>query len=102
MDFGIAGVLCMGALFGLILERSDQVIDRWSQMTFVRRGLAAAFIAFIPILLRGSLGAVIGFVIAPVVVLIILWLSAWLYCRTTINSTESRLAWEMRHLLRNY
>lgn len=83
MDFGIVGVVGMGAVFGYLIERSDQVIDRWSQSTFVRRGLAAAVVAFIPILLRGSLGAVMGFVIAPVILLAILWVSARIWRRTT-------------------
>jgi hypothetical protein len=100
MDFGIAGVLCMGALFAYLLERSDQVIDNWSQMTIVRRGMAAAFVAFIPILLRGSLGAVMGFVIAPLVVLFIIWVLARSYRWMTGNSTRPRLAWEMRSLVR--
>ncbi len=95
MDFGIAGVICMGALFGYLIECSDQVIDCWSQSTFIRRGMAAAFVAFIPILLRGSLGAVMGFVIAPVVILIILWVSARSFHRLQ-EEAEPRLAWKMR------
>jgi hypothetical protein len=96
MDFGLAGVLCMGVLFGYLIECSDQVIDRWSQSTFIRRGLAAAFVAFIPILLRGSLGAVMGFVIAPVVLLLILWVLARSYRGAVDIDAPSRLAWKMR------
>jgi len=70
MDFGLAGVLLMGASFAYLVERSDRVIDRWPQASFLSRGMAAAMVSFLPILLRGSLGAVAGFVVAPIVVLL--------------------------------
>jgi hypothetical protein len=90
MDFGIAGVLVVGIAFGYLLERGDRVLDRWRQMSFLRRGLAAIGVAFIPILLRGSLGSVIGFVAAPIFAMVIVWL--WARVCTGISRDKAALA----------
>jgi oligosaccharide repeat unit polymerase len=70
MDFGTFGVLCCGLIYGVILRWSDTILRTWEQSPFFACGVAAAVMGYLPILVRGSLGAVVGgFVITSVILL---------------------------------
>jgi oligosaccharide repeat unit polymerase len=71
MDFGTFGVVCGGLLYGYLLRWSDYILRNWEQSPFFACGIAAAIMGFLPILVRGSLGSVVGgFVVTGIVMFI--------------------------------
>ena len=71
MDFGTFGVVCGGLLYGFILLWADRVLRKWESNAFFACGLAAAVMSFLPILVRGSLGSVVGgFVVTGLVLMV--------------------------------
>ncbi len=71
MDFGTFGVVCGGLLYGFILLWSDRALRKWEANPFFSCGLAAAVMGFLPILVRGSLGSVVGgFVVMALVLMV--------------------------------
>lgn len=68
MDLGWFGPPIAGVLVGWALVHADRVIAEWPVRSFLARALATAWIGFLPILLRGSMGAVIGFFVGTAAV----------------------------------
>ena len=72
MDFGSFGVIACGLIYGVVLAWSDRVFDSWNSRSLFQCGVAAAVMGFLPILVRGSLGAVVGgFVVTVILFLVI-------------------------------
>lgn len=72
MDFGTFGVIACGLIYGVILAWSDRIFDTWNNRSLFPCGVAAAVMGFLPILVRGSLGAVVGgFVVTVILFLVI-------------------------------
>ena len=72
MDFGSFGVIACGLIYGVVLAWSDRIFDSWKSRSLFQCGVAAAVMGFLPILVRGSLGAVVGgFVVTVILFLII-------------------------------
>ena len=72
MDFGSFGVIACGLIYGVVLAWSDRVFDSWKGRSLFQCGVAAAVMGFLPILVRGSLGAVVGgFVVTVILFLVI-------------------------------
>lgn len=78
LDLGWIGVVLAGLLVGSGVVAADRVVDRWGASGFLARALAASWIGFLPILLRGALGAVIGFFAGAAAVFIVV---SWLLSR---------------------
>ena len=72
MDFGSFGVIVCGLIYGVVLAWSDRIFDSWKGRSLFQCGVAAAVMGFLPILVRGSLGAVVGgFVVTVILFLVI-------------------------------
>ena len=72
MDFGSFGVIACGLIYGVVLAWSDRIFDSWKGRSLFQCGVAAAVMGFLPILVRGSLAAVVGgFVVTVILFLVI-------------------------------